>query len=90
MDRFSPRIFFEGLRPTVDGIDNFYLTGQDVSISSLAGALCGAYCCTAKILGKLDPFSILREVQAKQAKQGGDDDQSHAINEETICSYTTI
>ena len=62
VDRFRPSIFFGGLRPETE-IRNLFMSGQDITISSLAGALCGGYLCATKILGRLDPFSLLKEVE---------------------------
>ena len=63
LHRFRPRIFFQELRPEVPEVEGLYMTGQDITVSSLTGALCGAYLCASKILGKLDPFSLLQEVE---------------------------
>jgi all-trans-retinol 13,14-reductase len=63
VNRFSPRIFFQELRPDVPEIPGLYLTGQDVSTCGLVGALVGAYLCASKVLGVRNPFSLLKEVE---------------------------
>lgn len=82
MHRFQPRIFFQELRPDVPEVKGLFLTGQDVAVSSLTGALCGAYLCASKILGVLDPFTLLNEVEnnrvvsATASKEQSTSDQS--------------
>ena len=77
IERFSPRIFFEGLRPECE-IESLFLSGQDISISSLAGALSGGFLCAAKILGKLDPFSLLKEVEHNRVIAAVPEDTSNS------------
>jgi all-trans-retinol 13,14-reductase len=71
VDRFSPRIFFQELRPEIPEVPGLYLSGQDITVSSLTGALCGAYLCASKILGVLNPFSLLKEVDHNRVESTG-------------------
>jgi len=58
ISRFEPKTFCEDLRPEVREIPGLYLTGQDISVIGVMGALASAYICAGKILGARDPFSL--------------------------------
>ena len=62
LDRFEPHNFYCRLRP--DGLSRevrgLYLSGQDVVADSLAGAMTGGLLCAQRVLGVVDPTSLIR------------------------------
>lgn len=60
LKRFEPKTFFLRLRPEVPEIPGLYLTGQDISVSSMCGAMVGGLLCAQKVLGVLNPLSLIR------------------------------
>lgn len=59
MKRFDPNTFFLRLRPEVPEVKGLYLTGQDVMMDSLGGAMIGGLLCARKVLGVINPTSLL-------------------------------
>lgn len=65
--RFSPRNYYLRLRPECD-IAGLFLTGEDVFIDGVLGAMFGAYLCAAKILGVRNPLDLADMVATNNKK----------------------
>ena len=63
VNRFSPRNYFEVLRPEIKEIPALYLTGQDVTSCGFGGALVGGVLTAGKILGVKNPFSLVHDIK---------------------------
>lgn len=61
MKRFDPRTYFLRLRPEVPEVKGLYLAGQDVLSDSIMACTNSGLLCAAKVLGKRDPFSLLKK-----------------------------
>jgi len=61
-DRFDPKTFYLQLRPETRSLPGFYLTGQDISMCGMAGAMIGGYLCASKVMGILDPSTLLKKL----------------------------
>lgn len=60
MKRFEPKAFFLRLRSEVPEVKGLYLTGQDVTMDSLGGAMIGGLLCARKVLGVMNPTSLVK------------------------------
>ena len=63
VNRFSPRNYFEVLRPEIREIPALYLTGQDVTTCGFGGALVGGVLTAGKVLGAKNPFSLIDDIK---------------------------
>jgi all-trans-retinol 13,14-reductase len=59
LERFSPVVFFERIRPEIAEIPGLYLTGQDASTPGFVGAMLGGLLCASKVAGIFNPMSML-------------------------------
>jgi all-trans-retinol 13,14-reductase len=66
LKRFEPRTFFLRLRPEVQEVPGLFLTGQDVMVDSMIGAMMGGVLCAQKVLGVVNPKSLLRKSNSKK------------------------
>jgi len=73
LNRFEPRNFYLRLRPYVPEVPGLYLTGQDMVADSLVGAMSGGLLCAQKVLGVVDPMTLIRRVPS-QSDEGQDKD----------------
>ena len=63
--RFEPSNFYCRLRPEVPEAPGLFLTGQDVVADSLVGAMLGGLLCAQKVLGIVDPMTLIRSEPPK-------------------------
>jgi all-trans-retinol 13,14-reductase len=66
LKRFEPKTFFLRLRPDVQEVPGLYLTGQDVMVDGMMGAMVGGVLCAQKVLGVVNPRSLLRNNNRKE------------------------
>jgi all-trans-retinol 13,14-reductase len=59
LERYSPVVFFERIRPEIAEISGLYLTGQDASTPGFVGAMLGGLLCASKVAGVFNPMSML-------------------------------
>jgi all-trans-retinol 13,14-reductase len=59
LQRYSPLVFFERIRPEIAEIPGLYLTGQDASTPGFVGAMLGGLLCASKVAGAFNPMSML-------------------------------
>jgi all-trans-retinol 13,14-reductase len=76
---FTPKLFYERLRPEVPEVPGLYLSGQDVSLVGFVGALVGGYFAAAKILRVMDPFTLPTKVEAYRVAAPGTLDHEAAF-----------
>ena len=63
--RFSPRNYYEVLRPLISEVPGLYLTGQDVTTCGIGGALSGGVLAAGSVLGAANPFSLYDDIEKK-------------------------
>jgi all-trans-retinol 13,14-reductase len=68
VNRFDPENFFLRLRPEVAEVPGLYLTGQDIVVDSLCGALLGGLLCAGKVLGAADPVALVKSLSVKTTR----------------------
>ncbi|KAL3903729.1 MAG: hypothetical protein SGILL_010337, partial [Bacillariaceae sp.] len=69
VNRFDPDMFFLRLRPEVPEVSSLYLSGQDIVVDSLCGALLGGILCAGKVLGAANPVAMMNSLSAKKASK---------------------
>jgi all-trans-retinol 13,14-reductase len=60
VQRFECKNYFLRLRPEVQEVSGLFLSGQDVVADSLVGAMMGGLLCAQKVLGFVNPLSLVR------------------------------
>ena len=65
VQRFSPRNYYEVLRPLISEVPGLYLTGQDVTTCGIGGALSGGVLAAGSVLGAANPFSLYDDIEEK-------------------------
>ena len=69
VNRFDPEVFFLRLRPEVSEVSNLFLSGQDVFVDSLCGALLGGILCAGKVVGASNPLTMMKSLSSKKASK---------------------
>jgi all-trans-retinol 13,14-reductase len=71
VQRFEADNFFLRLRPEVPEISGLYLSGQDIVTDSLVSAMLGGLLCAQKVLGVLNPLSMVNLDKTSTMKKKG-------------------
>jgi all-trans-retinol 13,14-reductase len=69
LKRFEPKTFLLRLRPEIPEVPGLYLTGQDIAVDGMIGAMFGGLLCAQKVLGLRKVISLLRKSRHKKEQQ---------------------